>query len=52
MDKNKHRTWAVVNRDSPNQNPVLVTRWRWYAGWWAAWLRISDGNDMKIVRST
>ena len=44
------RSWAVVNKDSQFQETVLVTRWRWYAGWWAASLRIFDGNDMKIVR--
>ena len=45
------RSWAVVNMDSQHRNTVLVTRWRWYAAWWAGWLRIFDGNDMKIVRT-
>jgi hypothetical protein len=45
------RSWSVVNMDSRNQTAVLVTRWRWYAGWWAACLRIFDGDDMKIVRT-
>ncbi len=46
------RRWAVVNMDSQYHKTVLVTRWRWYAGWWAASLRIFDGDDMRIVRTT
>ncbi len=45
------RSWAVVNMDSQYHKTVLVTRWRWYAGWWAASLRIFDGDDMRIVRT-
>lgn len=45
------RGWAVVNLDSPYQSTVLVTRWRWYATWWAASLRIFDGDDLKIMRT-
>lgn len=43
------RGWAVVDED--HQKTVLVTRWRWYATWWAACLRIYDGADMKIART-
>ncbi len=46
------RSWAVVNMDSEYQKTVLVTRWRWYAAWWAASLRVFDGDDMRIVRTS
>ena len=43
------KSWAVVDVD--RQKTVLVTQWRWYATWWAAWLRIYDGADLKIARA-
>ncbi len=42
------RSWTVVDVDT--QRTLLVSRWRWYATWWAAWLRIYDGADTKIAR--
>ena len=47
-----HTTWIVVNLDRQYQQTVLVTRWRWYAAWWALSLRLFDGDDLKIVRTS
>ena len=44
-----HRSWSVMDMDS--RKTLLVTRWRWYATWWAASLRIYDGKNIKIAHT-